>query len=219
MPSEKMAIDVEKFLRFCEGNFGKRVLEKETKYIYQELKDCQKILDVGCGIGSFEQKLQNLNIIGLDSSGEMLKEVRKRSDKTFVLGNAENLPFKDSSFDAVFYVATLEFLNNYQKAIQETWRVTKQTGKILVMMLNPESEYFHKHTQRENSYFKRIKHINTKEIKNYVSKYYNILKEEYFLGIRKEKIFSSYDKRFASLYLIVGKKKKTTLKLVTPNHI
>ena len=129
-----MNTDIKKFVRFCESNFGQSILKKESEYIYQELKDCQKILDVGCGIGSFEQKLFDLNIIGLDSSAKMLKEARKRSNKTFVLGNAENLPFSNCSFDAVFYVATLEFLNNYQKAIQEAKRVTKPNGKLLVMM-------------------------------------------------------------------------------------
>ncbi|MEK6936082.1 MAG: class I SAM-dependent methyltransferase [Nanoarchaeota archaeon] len=201
-----MNTDIKKFVRFCESNFGQSILKKESEYIYQELKDCQKILDVGCGIGSFEQKLFDLNIIGLDSSAKMLKEARKRSNKTFVLGNAENLPFSNCSFDAVFYVATLEFLNNYQKAIQEAKRVTKPNGKLLVMMLNPESKYFHEHAQKENSYFKRIKHTNTKKIKNYVSQYYNIIEEEYFLGIKKEKIFDSSNKRFAGLYVIVGKK-------------
>ena len=53
-------IDIKKFVRFCETDFGKEILEKEIEYIYQELKDCQRILDVGCGIGSFEQKLSNL---------------------------------------------------------------------------------------------------------------------------------------------------------------
>ena len=73
-----------------------------------------KILDVGCGIGSFEHSLPSLNIIGLDSSKEMLEEARKRSDKIFVLGNVEHLEIEDSAFDAVFTVTTLEFLDDYQ---------------------------------------------------------------------------------------------------------
>ncbi len=198
------------FVRSYESNFGKKILELEAKYIYQELKDYQKILDVGCGIGSFEQKLLDLNIIGLDNSTEMLEEARKKSNKTFVLGNAENLPFKDSSFNAVFYVATLEFLDNYKMAIQEAKRVTKPNGKLLVMMLNPESEYFHEHLRKEDSYFRRIKHTNIREIKNYVSQYYKIVREEYFLGIRGKEIFDTRNdtrnKRFASLYVIAGEK-------------
>ena len=197
---------VEKFVRFCQTDFGKSLLEKEAEYTYQELRDCQKILDVGCGIGTFEQILAALDITGLDASEEMLQEARKRSDKAFVLGNAENLDFGDSSFDAVFYVATLEFVTDYQRAIQEGWRVTKPNGKLLVMVLNPESEYFHEHMQREDSYFRRIKHANIREIRDYISQFYQITKAEYFLGIRGQQTFGTHDKRFASLYVIVGRK-------------
>jgi len=201
-----MTNDVEKFIRFCESDFGKNVLEKEAEYVYHELKEAHRILDVGCGIGQFEQKLSELDITGLDNSKEMLEEARRRSDKTFVLGNAENLSFDDSSFDAVFYVATLEFVDDYQKAIQEAWRVTKPYGKILVMMLNPESEYFHEHMQREGSYFRKVKHTDLGEIRDYISKVYQITNEEYFLGIRGQQIFDTDEKRFASLHVVTGKK-------------
>src|SRR3990167_9773866 len=145
--------DVEKFVRFYESDFGKCILEKEAEYIYKELKDCKKILDIGCGIGSFEQKLSELDITGLDISEEMIIEARKRSDKKFVAGNSENMEFNDSSFDGVLYVATLEFVTDYKKAVQESWRVTRPNGKLLVIMLNPESEYFHEQILDKDSYF------------------------------------------------------------------
>ncbi len=204
-----MTNDVEKFVRFCGTDFGRRLLEKEAEYVYQELRGYPRILDAGCGIGSFEQKLIDLNITGLDSSEEMLKEARKRSDKTFVLGDAENLEFSNFSFDAVFYVATLEFVSDYQKAIQEAWRVTKPDGKLMVMILNPECEYFHEHFQREDSYFRRIKHTDLREVQKYIQRFYQITKEGYFLGIKGQQVFDTSDKRFASLYVIVGKKKST----------
>ena len=198
--------NVEKFMRFYESEFGKCILEKEAGYIYKEVKDSKTILDIGCGIGSFEQKLSELDITGLDISEEMLTEARKRSDKYFVLGNAESLEFNDSSFDAVFYVATLEFITNYKRAIQEAWRVTRTHGKLLVIMLNPESHYFHEQTVEKDSYFRNVKHTNVKEIKDYISQFYHVIKEEYFLGIIANEIFETSDKKFASLYAVVGQK-------------
>jgi ubiquinone/menaquinone biosynthesis C-methylase UbiE len=124
-----MNVDVERFVRFCDSEFGKKVMKREAEYVYNELKNCEKILDVGCGICSFEQNLPNLNVIGLDISEEMLEEARKRSDKAFVQGNAEKLKFEDSTFDAVFTVATLEFLDDYQKAVKEIARVTKPNDR------------------------------------------------------------------------------------------
>src|SRR3989344_1856120 len=201
-----MITDVEKFIKFCESDFGKSILEREAEYIYRELTGCQKILDIGCGIGYFEQELSGLDITGLDNSKEMLRQAQRRSDKKFVIGNAESLGFNNSSFDAVFYVATLDFVTDYQRAIQEAWRVTKPNGKLLVMMLNPKSEYFYEHMQKEGSYFRKIKHTDLRKMRNYISQYYQITNAEYFLGVKGQQTFDSHNKRLASLYVIVGKK-------------
>ena len=40
------------------------------------------------------------------------------------------------------------------------------------------------YAQRKGSYFKRIKHTNLEGIRDYISKFHQIIKEEYFLGIR-----------------------------------
>lgn len=135
------------------------------------------------------------------------EEARRRSDKTFVLCSAERLGFKDSAFDAAFTVTTLEFLDDYQEALKEISRVTKQHGKILVMMLNSKSEYFKEEIKKPENYFRRIKHTNPKEIKNHTAKYYAIIKEENFLGVRKRRIFDTNDERYAALRLAVGMKR------------
>lgn len=202
-----MKADVAKFVRFCDSLLGKQILRKEAAYIFNELHGSETILDVGCGIGSFEQHLPTLNIVGLDVSEDMLEEARKRSDKTFIQGDATDLEFHDSTFDAVFTVTTLEFLEDYQKAVREIARVTKPRGKLLAMILNPRSEYFRENVRRPGDYFQRIKHTNTKEIREYVSRFYVISKEELFLGIQGEKVFETDDENLASLYVLVGIKK------------
>ena len=168
-----------------------------------------KILDVGCGIGAFEQNLPSLNIVGLDVSEEMLEEARKRSAKTFVRGDAEHLEFRDSAFDAVFTVTTLEFLDDYRRTVKEIARVTRQYGKILAMLLNPESEYFKREIKKPGDYFKRVKHTDLKETRDYISQFYTIVKEEYFLGIEEQRVFDTNDEKHASLYVVVGLKMST----------
>jgi ubiquinone/menaquinone biosynthesis C-methylase UbiE len=202
-----MSADTERFVRFCDSEFGKKVMKKEADYVHEELRDYGRILDVGCGIGSFEQNLPSLNITGLDISEEMLEEARRRSDKTFVQGRAEELQFEDSTFDAVFTITTLEFLEDYWKAVKEIARVTKPKGKILVMILNPESEYFREETKKPGDYFRRIKHTNLEEFRDLISHFYAITKEEKFLGIRGHHIFDTSDERYATLYVIIGIRK------------
>ena len=198
--------DADKFVRFYESDFGKSILDQEAEYIRGELKDCGRILDIGCGIGVFEERLSGLDITGLDISEEMIAEARKRRGKKFVVGDAENLDFGDAYFDGVFYVAALEFITDYKKAVRESWRVTRPGGKLLVLMLNPASLYFHEQSEDEDSYFRRVLHTDVDEIREYISECYNIIKEEYFLGIRGKEIFETRDIKYAVLYAIVGKK-------------
>lgn len=178
----------------------------EAYYLRKEFAGKKKILDVGCGIGSIEESLPDLNITGLESSGEMLEEARRRSNKTFSKGDAYTMPFPDGSFDGVFFVTTLEFLENYRLAVVEAARVLEKGGRIVVMLLNPESEYFKAHFKKSGDYFRNIKRTSYVEIENYMSWFFE-LKSEYFLGIDGANIFETQDKKWASLYVIKGTKK------------
>jgi len=195
--------DVKKFVRFYNSDFGKKILIKEAEYLRSELKGRKKILDIGCGIGCFEEVLSMQNMIGLDSSKEALEEAKKRSGGKFVLGDAEHLDFPDGSFDGVFTVTTLEFLEDYKKAVGEVARILEPDGKFVAMMLNPESEYFKSNIRKPGSYFGRIKHTDPKEIEKYISKFFTAT-GEYFLGIRGQEIFDTHDKNLAALYVVRG---------------
>jgi ubiquinone/menaquinone biosynthesis C-methylase UbiE/uncharacterized protein YbaR (Trm112 family) len=48
------------------------------------------------------------------------------------LGNAEELPFKDESFDSVFHIGGINFFSNQKKAINEMIRVAKPGTKIII---------------------------------------------------------------------------------------
>jgi len=198
--------DMEKFVRFCDSDFGRRVVGLEAEYIYGELKDCRRVLDVGCGIGSFESRLQQLSIVGLDRSKDMLNEAKKRSGAEYVLGDAENLCFKALSFDAVMYITILEFIPDYEKSIQEAFQVLQPKGRLLIMLLNPISRYFKQHINRENSYFRKVKHTELPQIENYVSNFF-VVRTEYFLGIDGEDVFDSHSAEKSSLYVIKGERK------------
>lgn len=199
------ASDVQKFVRFYNSEFGKKILIKEAEYLRKELKGRKKILDIGCGIGHFEEVLSELNIIGLDSSKEALEEARKRSGKKFVSGDAGHLDFPDESFDGAFSVTTLEFLEDYEKAVSEVARILKLGGKFVTIILNPESEYFKSHIRRPGSYFGRVKHTQPKEMEKYISKFLATA-GEYFLGIRGKEIFDTHDRSLAALYVVKGTK-------------
>ena len=197
---------VERYTRFCESSFGKALMAKEADYLRDELEGRRKILDVGCGIGTFEQRLPELNIIGVDTDEEMIKTARARKTNTYYLADAKQLPFLGASFDALFYVTSLEFFVDYKVAIDEAVRVLEPEGKLVAMILNPDSEYFKIHHSKKDSYFRRMNHKNLEKIADYIGQRFDV-QTFYFLGIDGERIFDTQDKRYASLFIIRGIKK------------
>ena len=194
-------------MNFYRTEFGKKILEEELKYVSKALTGCKKILSVGCGPGFLETELMKRGtheITGLDISEEMLEQVSNPLET--VLGTAEKLPFKNETFDAVLFVTSLEFIDDYEKAVLEASRVLQSNGKIVVLILNPDSNYFKEKLKKEISYFHKIKHTNLDELCSFLKKCF-FIEDEYFLGIKDKIIFSSCDKRIASLYAIRGVKK------------
>lgn len=53
-------------------------------------------------------------------------------DSEMVIGNAENLPFEDQSFDVILATEVFEHLSNPNKLILEAYRVLKKNGKIII---------------------------------------------------------------------------------------
>ncbi|MEM3005550.1 MAG: methyltransferase domain-containing protein [Candidatus Bathyarchaeia archaeon] len=197
---------VKRFISFYESDFGRGIILRESEYILNEMKEFNLIVDVGCGIGEFEKYLSKLIIIGLDISEEMIREALNRSKGMFIIGDVNYLMFRESTIEAMFSVATLEFLENYCRAIKEIHRALKRNGKMLAMILNPKSDYFNEEIKDPKDYFRKIKISGLEEIRKPISEFFTIIKEEYFLGIRNEQIFETSEERYASMYVIVGKR-------------
>ena len=200
---------VENYLRSCKTEFWKKVFKAELDYILQELKGTKDILSVGCGPAIIEAGLSKhgFNVTGLDISKEALDQAPD-SIRT-VRGSVENMDFTESSFDAVIYVASIQFIERYKEAIKQSARVLRSGGKLLIMLLNPESEFFKEKASNPASYINKIKHTNLAEIERMIAEHF-FVQSEYFLGIRKTKTFQSRHPDLAALYIIKGKKKDST---------
>jgi len=196
---------MEKYLQSCKTEFWKDVFKAELDYILQEIKGDKDVLSVGCGPAIIEAGLaeHGFNVTGLDISKEALDQAPD-SIRT-VTGPAENMDFADSSFDAVIYVASMQFIEKYQQTVKQTFRVLRPGGKLLAMLLNPESEFFKEKTEQPDSYINKIKHTDINEIEKTIEEYFSV-QTEYFLGIKGKNIFQSNSPDLASLYVIKGKR-------------
>ena len=198
---------MEKYLRACKSEFWKKVFKAELDYILHELKGSKDVLSVGCGPAIIETGLaeHGFNVTGVDISKEALDQAPD-SIRT-VAGSAEKMDFANACFDAVIYVASIQFIERYEESIKESSRVLRRGGRLLAMLLNPESEFFKEKTKNPDSYVNKIKHTDLKEIEGAVAKYFSV-KTEHFLGIKGTEIFRSQDSNVASLYIIKGTKKQ-----------
>ena len=199
-------VEMDKYLESCKAEFWKEVFQAELEYILQELKGTKDVLSIGCGPAIIEAGLveHGFNVTGLDISKEALDEMP--DGIRTVVGSAENMDFADSCFDAVIYVASIQFIEGYKEAVKRTARVLRPGGKILAMLLNPQSEFFKEKVNNLASYISKIKHTDIKEIERAITECFST-RSEYFLGIKGDKIFRSRDSKLAALYVIKGKKK------------
>ncbi len=102
------------------------------------------ILDVGCGVGGacvfFAQKKAEC-VVGIDISRNSLNQAEKLKNKyalhnvNFQQENLLKLPFSNNSFDVVFSVGVLPYVNDVYIAFDEIIRVLKKDGLLLLMML------------------------------------------------------------------------------------
>ena len=103
-----------------------------------EIKDANRMLDVSVGTGINIQFLPpSIEFYGLDLSWGMLQKCRRnlrkwRREASLFYGEAENLPFKDASFDAVFHFGGINFFNDKARAIREMIRVAKPGTKLVI---------------------------------------------------------------------------------------
>lgn len=103
----------------------------------------KQILDIATGTGDLALMMAELNpdkIVGLDISPGMLEVGKQKINKAklsdkieMVVGDSENIPFKDNTFDAITVSFGVRNFENLDKGLQEIHRVLKPGGKFVVL--------------------------------------------------------------------------------------
>ncbi len=98
------------------------------------------VLDVGCGVGittCYLAKESGCKVVGVDLSEMMVERSKKKARRKNVedivecmIGDAQDLPFRDGIFDAVISESVVAFSKDKQKVINEYTRVTKPGGYV-----------------------------------------------------------------------------------------
>lgn len=202
--------NVEKYVDFYRTDFGQHALEIELDFLQEEIGGSEKILSIGCGPAVHESRLANSNpdikFTGVDISQSMLAQAPVLpTNLKLCLGNAEQLEFEDEAFDLAYFLFSMAFVPNKQRAVQETCRVLRVGGKALFMVANIESWYIQKELAEESSYMHRkFRELDTTKFEALVRKYFKIDSCKYMLGIHEEEVFESEDPEWASLFVVKG---------------
>jgi SAM-dependent methyltransferase len=147
------------------------------KYVYQsELLAVKKLLpsrgkgiEIGAGSGQFCKPLGVK--LGIDPSLKM-RELANKKRVIVIGGIAENLPFKDSSFDFALMVTTICFLDDINKAFSEAYRILKHNGYIIIGFIDKNSKIglSYQRNKGKSLFYKEANFFSVDEVISYLIK-------------------------------------------------
>jgi len=158
-------------------------------YLEDNAKNSE-ILDYGCGIGSFIEKVIKYNpkkIIGIDISEISINKAKKKAEELKInvdyrVDNCEKTSFDNNSFDVVYGTGILHHLQT-DRCLDEIYRILKSNGNLIFIEplgTNPIINLYRKLTPNSRSKDEHplvnqdFKYINKKFIDTKI-KYYGFL--------------------------------------------
>lgn len=155
--SDKKKIIIEKY-NSTSSFYDDRYRKIQNKKYALQLKNTdfkhKTLLDAGCGTGllfEFISKLnddishRDLRYIGLDISWKMLKNFIDKINKfnyngnsSLILGDIENLPFREGAFNLIFSITSLQNLQFLKEGLKELIRVGKNNAPLKLSILKKQ---------------------------------------------------------------------------------
>jgi SAM-dependent methyltransferase len=97
----------------------------------------QRVLDIGCGVGAFLRLVDQRGgePHGIDASDSLISFARTRlPDADLRVGEMEQLPWPDDSFDLVTGFNSFFFANDMVAALREAGRVAKPAAPVVIQV-------------------------------------------------------------------------------------
>src|SRR5438105_565734 len=102
-----------------------------------------KLLDIGCGAGGALVAARELGaeVTGLDAASNLVEIARSRLPGARIeIGEMEDLPFADESFDVVTGFNSFQFAGDPVEALREARRVCKPGGSVVMLVWGKPEE-------------------------------------------------------------------------------
>ena len=126
----------------------------------KELKDCQSVLDLGCGPDSPLQYCTNIkHSIGVEAFQPYLDVSQKKNIHTeYINKNIGDLDFEEKSFDAVILMEVIEHMEETEgldviKKIEKMYHQNQEIKKELFIIFYKKLYKFYKNLQKQRNIF------------------------------------------------------------------
>ena len=137
-----------------------------------------KIVDLGCGTGTFTKKLSSIsnNVYGCDISPKSVKLAKNfYPEINFSIEDIENLSFKNDFFDVVILSGVLHHFDNFYKPLKEAKRILKNGGLLFSYDPNLNNPFFWIY-RRKKSWFYSNEGVTDNEEPLTIDKIKNVMK-------------------------------------------
>jgi ubiquinone/menaquinone biosynthesis C-methylase UbiE len=138
----------------CHDSINRRYLVLEAL----NLRSGERVLEQGCGGGYYTYEMARFvgsegRVAAIDISADQIAAASNRCrEMSWVecqIANATELPYGDGEFDAVLGVQVLEYVQDFENALREAYRLLRQGGRIINLATNWSSLLWHsKHPER-----------------------------------------------------------------------
>ena len=132
-------------LDFSLKTVGDMALKRRARNIVEglELKDGDKVLEVGCGNGYYLSLLNRLGLqlalFGIDNDQIALDDAKKfigDAKVKLIKADGSKLPFAENSFDKIVMSEVLEHVQDENKTLKEAYRVLQKNGIFALTTCN-----------------------------------------------------------------------------------
>ena len=138
-------LTIKEFTEAAERYEGKNAgIYEMCKYDYpQILEEIKKepftdLLDAGCGpapmLSLLSEKYPDKNYTGIDLTEKMIEVAKAKNipNATFIVGDCENLPFEDNSFDVIICSMSAHHYPEIQNFYNSVFRVLRPGGRFIL---------------------------------------------------------------------------------------
>lgn len=165
-----------KYDAYFDTKKGRYVWQVETDLMKQliDIESGMRVLEIGSGTGIYSIPFarQGCIVTGIDISDEMLEIARQKVidqqlNLDFIHMDANALHFSEHTFDRIYSMGVLDFVDDLEHAFEQAYRVLKPGGKISIAVVNRDSAWGKRYMDPEynkgkvyaHAYFKNLNEL------------------------------------------------------------